>query len=215
MTQFCSPTKFRSGAACLRIVSIHPQSLQAEACVSLCSLSEFSWRKILSLTHWLFFSAFMQKPAKKISHAEFISASLFDKFHHQMPKQVRNDTILSPEQGSAPVQLACKLFILSKWKSMFFLFRVKGIFLFLITKKEKYPLKPHCSLNNNNVLSPACSANCPLHKIVPKLWTKFSSIADKIGKLSPDHRKVFVPRIKSHLIACHRQANCHLSNRKV
>ena len=39
---------------------------------------------------------------------------------------------------------------------MFFLFGVKGVFLFLITKKEKYPLKPRCSLNNKNALCKLC-----------------------------------------------------------
>ena len=35
------------------------------------------------ITHTLIiFFGFLQKPAKKICHAEFISASLFDKFRH-------------------------------------------------------------------------------------------------------------------------------------
>ena len=86
---------------------------------------------------------------------------------------------------------------------MFFLFRVKGIFLFLITKKEKYPLKLRCSRNNNNVFSPVYPANWHLlnRKVYtlkfcadlfrklclaqncPKLQTKFSYIADEIGKM--------------------------------
>jgi hypothetical protein len=39
---------------------------------------------------------------------------------------------------------------------MFFLLGVKGGLLFLITKKEKSPLKPRCSLNNKIVLGQAC-----------------------------------------------------------
>ena len=39
-----------------------------------------------------------------------------------------------------------------KCLSMFFLFGVKGGLLFLITKKEKSPLKPRCSLNNKKAL---------------------------------------------------------------
>jgi hypothetical protein len=41
---------------------------------------------------------------------------------------------------------------------MFFLLGVKGGFLFLITKKEKSPLKPRCSLNNKIVLMQALLA---------------------------------------------------------
>ena len=46
-----------------------------------------------------------------------------------------------------------------KCLSMFFLFGVKGGLLFLITKKEKSPLKPRCSLNNKNASMSAMPTN--------------------------------------------------------
>jgi hypothetical protein len=46
---------------------------------------------------------------------------------------------------------------------MFFLFGVKGGLLFLITKKEKSPLKLRCSLNNKNALGQALLAKGTLN----------------------------------------------------
>jgi hypothetical protein len=51
---------------------------------------------------------------------------------------------------------------------MFFLFGVKGAFLFLITKKEKYPLKLRCSQNNKTALGQACLKN----RLKPKWFYK-------------------------------------------
>ena len=53
------------------------------------------------------------------------------------------------------VRLRCKLTA----RSMFFLLGVKGGLLFLITKKEKSPLKPRCSLSNKIVSGQACLQN--------------------------------------------------------
>ncbi len=53
-------------------------------------------------------------------------------------------------------------------RSMFFLFGVKGGLLFLITKKEKSPLKPRCSLNNKNALG----RTCPQNRLKPKWFYK-------------------------------------------
>jgi hypothetical protein len=47
---------------------------------------------------------------------------------------------------------------------MFFLLGVKGGLLFLITKKEKSPLKPRCFLNNKIV----SGRTCPQNRLKPK-----------------------------------------------
>ena len=75
-------------------------------------------------------------------------------------------------------------------KSMFFLFRVKGIFLFLITKKKKYPLKLRCSRNNNNALLRTCSANCASHKIVQNFRQSLASSPMKSANRHLSNREV-------------------------